>query len=393
MGVYIDLFAGCGGLSLGLKNSTSWTGLFAIERSPMAFETLKFNLLDCEPHFDWPEWLAPTEHSIESVLCDHSKNLRKLKGKVDLIAGGPPCQGFSTAGLRRRRDKRNLLVDQYLQFVQVVTPKLVFFENVTGFSMKFRSTDKSAPSHKVIHRLNELGYNVHWEIVDFSQFGIPQKRKRFILVGSLCAPAREFFARLYESKNAFLQRKGISEVTVSEAIGDLEQRHGTSADPEQPRFEIGHYGPALSSYQRLMRQSIRHKTVDSHRFPNHNQGTLARFQVIQELQSPGTRLDEHIRDQLQIRRWGPTLLAPSNPSPTVTSLPDDLLHYSEPRILTVRELARIQSFPDRYRFKGKYSTGGKQRKTEVPRYTQVGNAIPPLFAEQASPILKSLLDG
>ena len=78
-------------------------------------------------------------------------------------------------------------------------------------------------------------------------------------------------------------------------------------------------------------------------------------------------------------------------APTITSNPDDIIHYCEPRILTVREYARLQSFPDWYVFKGKYTTGGKLRKVEVPRYTQIGNAIPPLFSEQAGVILKQLI--
>ena len=83
-----------------------------------------------------------------------------------------------------------------------------------------------------------------------------------------------------------------------------------------------------------------------------------------------------------LKRRGVTLLDKNSQSPTITSHPDDMVHYSEPRILTVREMARLQSFPDWYEFKGKYTTGGKLRKVDVPRYTQVGNAVPPLFAEQ-----------
>lgn len=85
------------------------------------------------------------------------------------------------------------------------------------------------------------------------------------------------------------------------------------------------------------------------------------------------------------------MLDPNSQSPTITSIPDELVHYCEPRILTVREHARIQSFPDWYEFKGKYTSGGKRRKNEVPRYTQVGNAVPPLFAEQIGRAIKEVL--
>ena len=93
----------------------------------------------------------------------------------------------------------------------------------------------------------------------------------------------------------------------------------------------------------------------------------------------------------RIRQRGITVLDPHNLAPTITNMPDDYLHYNEPRILTVRECARIQSFPDWYEFKSKYTTGGRMRKKEVPRYSQVGNAIPPLFALQAGLVLKELL--
>src|SRR6266571_3587054 len=92
---YIDLFAGCGGLSLGLHNA-GWKGLFAIEKSPDAFKTLKYNLIDNLNHFDWPGWLKKRSYRIETILTSYRTQLEKLEGTIDLVAGGPPCQGFST---------------------------------------------------------------------------------------------------------------------------------------------------------------------------------------------------------------------------------------------------------------------------------------------------------
>ncbi|MBK9567244.1 MAG: DNA cytosine methyltransferase [Saprospiraceae bacterium] len=130
---YIDLFAGCGGLSLGLHQS-GWKGLFAIEKSPFAFSTLKYNLIDTLNHFDWPDWLEKTQHDIDQVLARKNKELKKLRGKVDLVAGGPPCQGFSTAGRREESDHRNELISSYIKFIRLVQPKIIFFENVKGFT-------------------------------------------------------------------------------------------------------------------------------------------------------------------------------------------------------------------------------------------------------------------
>ena len=123
---YIDVFSGCGGLSLGLFKA-GWKGLFAIEKSPMAFETLKHNLMDRKDHFDWPAWLPKKNHDIDKVLSSYRDELSSLRGKVTLVAGGPPCQGFSFAGRRKENDGRNKLVDSYVQFVSLVKPKMLFF--------------------------------------------------------------------------------------------------------------------------------------------------------------------------------------------------------------------------------------------------------------------------
>jgi DNA (cytosine-5)-methyltransferase 1 len=139
---YIDLFAGCGGLSLGL-HLAGWKGLFAIEKSPFAFQTLKYNLIDYKQHFSWPEWLECKEHDIVEVLEKHKGKLRNLKGKVDLVAGGPPCQGFSMAGKRKADDFRNELVYSYIEFIELVKPKLILFENVSGFTFAFKNDSET----------------------------------------------------------------------------------------------------------------------------------------------------------------------------------------------------------------------------------------------------------
>src|SRR5258708_37500312 len=106
---YIDLFAGCGGLSLGLHNA-GWKGFFAIEKNADAFKTLKHNLIDKLDHFDWPEWLDKRPYSINTVLSNYRNHLLSLRGKIDLVTGGPPCQGFSTTGESNEKDERNGLI-------------------------------------------------------------------------------------------------------------------------------------------------------------------------------------------------------------------------------------------------------------------------------------------
>ncbi|EIK40218.1 DNA (cytosine-5-)-methyltransferase [Bacteroides fragilis CL07T00C01] len=393
---YIDLFAGCGGLSLGLHLS-GWKGVFAIEKSPFAFETLKYNLIENRKHFDWPSWLSISNHDINEVLDKYQEELKGLQGTIDLVAGGPPCQGFSMAGKRVENDTRNQLVFSYIQFIKLVKPKMILFENVKGFTFAFnKKTNKDAIpySEVVINELKELGYNVKPHIIDFSKYGVPQRRKRFILVGIMGGNAENFEALLEELKTDYLNNKGIeSFVSLQDSISDLFQQNGEVPTPDRKGFNSGIYGDINSNYQRMMRIGIDSKNIpDSHSFAHHNSFTQKVFaNLIACYPTKGKRITNKEREQWNIKKRGLTLLNGDDVSPTLTSHPDDYIHYAEPRILTVREYARIQSFPDWYQFKMKYTTGGDMRKREVPRYTQIGNAIPPLFAELAGRVLIEIL--
>ena len=395
----IDLFAGCGGLSLGLYQA-GWNGLFAIEKNDFAFATLKANLIDNKKHFEWPKWLPQTPHDINEILNNYESELLALRGHVDLVAGGPPCQGFSMAGKRVEDDVRNQLVFSYIKFIDLVRPRVILFENVKGFTFAFdkNKTVKAEPySVKVIKKLQELGYNVKPHIIDFSKYGVPQRRNRFILVGvqeGYGSP--ELFEPLLETiKSTFLEEKGLSEHTsLEEAISDLLRSNGEAPTPDRKGFVSGKYGIAKSNYQKLMRGDYdeTHVLPDSHSFAKHTSEKIACFRsLLNRYPVRGKRIDGNARKEWDIKQRGITVLDPNAISPTITGHPDDYLHYCEPRIMTVRECARIQSFPDWYEIKEKYTTGGKMRKIEVPRYTQIGNAIPPLFAELAGIVLKQLL--
>ena len=398
----IDLFAGCGGLSLGLYQA-GWEGLFAIEKNPFAFETLKHNLIDNKKHFNWPEWLPQTAHEINEVLDKYPDQLKALRGQVDLVAGGPPCQGFSMAGKREENDTRNQLVFSYIKFIELVKPKMILFENVKGFTYAFdkgKTEAEAEPySHKVISQLEELGYDVKAQVIDFSQYGVPQRRKRFILVGILkeLGSPNQFVEMLNTNKDAFLKDRGLSTTTtLKEAISDLLRSNGKEPTPDRKGFESGVYGYGkLTNYEILMRGDYpnSHAVPDSHSFAHHTQGKVDCFKkLLSDYPERGKRIDGKNRAKWDIKQRGITVLDPSSVSPTITGQPDDYLHYSEPRIMTVRECARIQSFPDWFEIKKKYTTGGKMRKIEVPRYSQIGNAIPPLFAEQAGFVLKQMLE-
>ena len=121
--VFIDIFAGCGGLSLGLMQA-GMKGLFAIEKDIFAFTTLKKNLIEAgrECRFDWPDWLPKAPIPIETLIEDYQSELIALRGQIDILAGGPPCQGFSIAGRRRISDPRNRLFKSYVELVRLVEP-------------------------------------------------------------------------------------------------------------------------------------------------------------------------------------------------------------------------------------------------------------------------------
>jgi DNA (cytosine-5)-methyltransferase 1 len=413
---FIDIFAGAGGLSLGLLKA-GWAGLFAAEKSSMAFETLKHNLIDKEDdqwQFQWPDWLPKEAIDIQSLLNHYSEPLRALEG-LPLLAGGPPCQGFSNAGRRKRDDERNRLFEQYLQLVDIVKPQMVLIENVRGFATSFTRTEKGRSGEEILdehfnadqqlcHHLIQMHYIPFREYALMAKdFGVPQRRPRYILIAfheDLFAGSPTFnpFSFMKEIRECFLNLHGLDstqEVSLQNAISDLEKRHGVVSciEPGMQSFQQGVYGVSEGSYQALMRQSrdgnaLDADTVaDSHRFTKHKPEIIARFERIIREFPPGIQLNETQRQVLGLNKHRIAPLAASETCRTLTSLPDDCIHYLEPRILTVREYARIQSFPDWFEFKSKYTTGDKNRQTEVPRYTQVANAVPPLLAEVLGVVL------
>lgn len=397
--MYIDLFAGCGGLSLGLQKA-GWNGLFAVEKNEDAFSTLHYNLIANGDHFQWPNWLPQTNLDINVLLKEYENELVGLRGHIQLLVGGPPCQGFSMAGKRTGNDVRNRLYNSYIKFVEMVQPEMLFFENVHGFTVGFKKKYrgkqiKGEPySQKLIKQLRRLGYDVAHEVVLMSDYGVPQKRKRFILFATRRGSAKIFFDKLSQNKENFLLEKGLqAPITVGDAIGDLERCHGEVQSKDSPRFMNGLYGKISSPYQVLMRADIIDDVVpDSHRFAKPKQETINLFERLMDVSDEAIRITPRMGLVEGLKKRGVTPLKRDCICPTITSIPDDFIHYSEPRIMTVRESARIQSFPDNYYFLGKYTTGGDRRKYDVPRYTQVANAVPPLFAEQVGLVLGEMIN-
>lgn len=397
MATCIDLFSGCGGLSLGLARA-GFTPAFAVEEHIDAFETYRTNLIDRAARRRWPSWLPIGPIDIWKLLDRHHENLASLAGTIDLVGGGPPCQGFTTNGRRDSDDPRNQLIDAHLAVVSLVKPQLVLVENVRGFASMPHEDGGNFPNY-VTRQLNELGYDCWHGIVYASDFGVPQTRPRFLLIaarnGSLLGVNP--FSRLYTSRRSFLSERGLGPgpITVRQAIGDLEtERAGTAPDPEwgHQRFLAASYSEPKepSAFVRLMRTDATGTPSDM-RLARHRQATTKRMEEIIATCSPGRTLTTADRKRLGLAKRSTTLLDARQPASTISTLPDDFVHYAEPRTMTVREHARLQSFPDWFRFTGPYTAGGPQRRLACPRYTQVANAVPPLLAEAIGEVLLGLL--
>lgn len=394
---FVDAFAGCGGLSLGLMQA-GWTGRFAIERDKFAFATLKENLLakDSLHRYVWPRWLPKKPVGIVELLSDYPDQLKNISGSVDVLVGGPPCQGFSFAGRRKHDDPRNQLFDSYLRLVSIIKPKAVLIENVRGFTVDFSSGDEVKNFAQALRERLSGEYTVYERLLDLSIFGVPQARTRyFVLAFRSDLNVPNPFVHLQSRLPSFLRSLRLTApVSSRSAISDLEVgRSGTRPSVECKGFEETCYVGPLTHYQKLMNAGC--DTPTDLRLARHAEGIAARFKEIIELSHAEGRLNTSIgaemRARFGLKKMALRVLDPDRPSPTITSMPDDLLHYSEPRTLTVRENARLQTFPDWYSFQGKYTTGGHLRKQEVPRFTQVANAVPPLVARAIGETLTDLL--
>lgn len=412
---FIDLFSGCGGLSLGLSQA-GWQGLFAIERATDAFETFRANFLKpgSRCNFKWPAWLEQSAHSIDDVLTDHEVELAKLNRKVDLIAGGPPCQGFSFAGRRNNADPRNKMFQRYVTFVRLIEPRFLVLENVPGMNIAHtRHGNKAARRgetyyEKLSRALADLGYAVEPMILDAADFGVPQHRERLVVIGMRNDVAKSFpagcvglFNKINSvGKTQLTELGGDKLVGAEQALSDLAVGSGLAREQKTIEYTgVGaragyvqkrYTGPDATPYQLLMNKGVEHSRMDSMRLARHREDVEDRFRGILATCRRGVNLSVADRERFGMLKHRTVPMSPSAPAPTLTTLPDDIIHYNDPRILTVRECARLQSFPDWFVFEGKYTTGGARRKSECPRYTQVGNAVPPLLAQAiGSGILES----
>jgi DNA (cytosine-5)-methyltransferase 1 len=379
-----------------------WRGLFAVEKDAHAFSTLKANLIDgkCRTKFEWPGWLEREPNELQTVIRNHKTDLLSLRGTVDLIVGGPPCQGFSSAGRRDPDDPRNKLFKQYLRVIGLVQPGMLLLENVRGISLQFtkkarRRSGKRRPvdepfSERIRRSLERHGYKTFPMLLRSVEYGVPQMRPRYFMVGvrRKSRPEAEEvvnpFAAIPAAQKRFLRSLGLrpeSRVTVKDAISDLRKRGSKFIECiDSSGFKQIVYRGPVTPYQLQMHGSMNGHAPNSLRLPNHSPRIVARFTKMVREARKGVSLSDKERRIFGVKKQSIVVLNGAAPSHTLTTLPDDYIHYAEGRILTVREYARLQSFPDWFEFRGVYTTGGERRKKLCPRYTQVGNAVPPRLA-------------
>lgn len=386
----LDLFCGAGGMAEGFLQA-GFSIPFASDKSEQAALTYinRHKQLGLETSFYQGD---VSELSKSNVLKSY---LGASISEIDVVCGGPPCQGFSLAGQRNPLDRRNQLVQNYIKILEQVQPKYFVMENVLGIlSAKFidyQGLKLSYINKNVIDVLksefNEIGYpDVEIKLLDASDYGVPQKRLRVIFLGTRL----DVKVKLVHPNPSKLPK-----VSAKDAIDDLAViDNGTTLTEynQKPQSEY-------QKQSRIGRTPSSRKTtairLSNHQTSTHSALVIERFSKLQNgenIKQMLSRLGKKDSLKLASKKQNCRKIIATEPSPTVLTLPDDLVHYSQNRILTVREMARLQSFDDSFEFLGKRTTGGDRRKLETPQYTLVGNAVPPLLAKAiAEEIKKNLI--
>ncbi|RYE59526.1 MAG: DNA cytosine methyltransferase [Sphingobacteriales bacterium] len=535
--LYIELFAGCGGLSLGLKQA-GFDLFFANELSPMASETFALNLLgedlaqlsqteeaeskkllwlksnfprtniakrlkenpqtyEAGPYQDITDEttlddkliVGDINEFLKQIAENESLSLKIKEKEVDLVAGGPPCQGFSLAGKREFSDSKNKLPLSFVHFVNLARPKLVLLENVKGIIHPFKSDGKKVHSWLEISKAFAfIGYAPVCMLVNSKYFKVPQNRPRFIM---FCL-RKDVADQLLNSKHLstyacavlsnsiqFLDKvnlkdESLESITISDLkIYDIEKHTKFFDGYLLPRITTpkgllisssdaidniarpipytllsseNDYVRELNANLKTARSNSPNDVLANHQIRRHTKIVKARFRIYQLLNeveisdtpshlkkeivlliksggtiskiSPdaysiiselkfldlGSESDTLITfsdvndiikylSDIKSQKNSQRAIKKSEPVPAQLTIPDDFCHYSSDqlRTLSVREVARLQSFPDHFVFRSTATTGAHKRQFEVPQYTQVGNAVPPLLGYELGKILRTLI--
>lgn len=355
----IDLFCGCGGFSKGFEEA-GYNIRFGIDMWKDAIVTYKQN---------FPNAAVMNEDITKISGKDILKASKLKKDEVDVIIGGPPCQGFSVSGKRMIDDERNKLYKSYVQIVSELKPKVFVMENVPGLVRLF----KGQVGVQVKEDFTNIGYTVGMQILSADNYGVPQQRKRVFFVGvrnDLVKKGME-----YQYPIPFMgQGTDVPAWTCKDAISDLDFVPDDRVLGEDLPYDI----PAQNDYQRSMREGSR--SVLNHSITIHNAKTK---EIIAMVPDGGNYKD--LPEELWSTRkvhiaW--TRMDSNKPCFTIDTGHNHHFHYKENRVPTVRESARIQSFPDNFEFIG----------IKTSQLKQVGNAVPPLLAKAVGDSIRTMLE-
>lgn len=342
----LDLFCGAGGLSYGFE-SAGFDILVGIDNDAKALETFELN------------------HKGSKSICGditqitYDEHIKPLLGgkQIDVIIGGPPCQGMSLSGPRKFDDPRNKLYLSYIRLVKEIQPKAFVIENVPGLVGLFGGQIKDS----IIEKFTEMGYHIEYKILCSADYGVPQSRKRVVFVGTKVGSFE------YPAINPNV-------VTCSMALSDLPALENELGE------EVSEYAMSPQNhYQQLMRK--RSDMVLNHVAASHSDKVK---KIISLVPDGGNykNLPEEYRESRNFHvAW--TRFASNKPAPTIDTGHRHHFHYKYNRVPTVRECARLQSFPDDFKFLG--------NKTQ--QFRQVGNAVPPLMAQAIAEQVKKMLEG
>jgi len=323
---YIDLFSGAGGMSLGFDQA-GYKNVFSIDNEPRFCETYKFNF----PHH------ILIQKDISKLFKEEIKSLTKNK-IIDVVIGGPPCQGFSMAGNIGRKfieDPRNQLFREFARVVEIVQPKYFVMENVA----RLFTHNKGETKKEIIDLFKKLNYNVDCKVLNTANFGIPQIRNRVLFIGNRISNKIEF------------PKKTVNKlISIKEAIDKL------------PKLKSGEISK-----------------IPNHNAMKHSEQMLEKMGFVTD---GGNRneIPEYIRPKSgDVRKY--IRYKSTEPAVCVTGDMRKIFHYAQNRALTVRELASLQTFPLDFVFKG----------STISQQQQVGNSVPPILAKEIALTIKKMM--
>ena len=353
----IDLFSGVGGLSYGFAHDSNFEIVAANEILKPMSQSYEFNHKDVKVYCK-----DIKDFSIKDLRGD----LGIRDGEIDIVVGGPPCQAYSTVGKRLIDDPRGVLFQEYFRILKEVKPKFFLFENVKG--LLSMSNGELLPT--IIELFSSLGYDVQYQVLNAADFGAPQIRERVIITGTLLSDRYEYPTKTHynnlDSSVQIWDSKLVPYLTLQDALSDLPLMMDRK---EKTKYEL----EPQNQFQRKMRAGAI-DVIEEHTIPNNSEHLIKIMELLPEGGTPKDLPAEYRPESgfgnSYSRLWW------DRPSTTITrnfSTPSSArcIHPIAPRPLTTREGARLQGFPDNYKFFGSRSE----------KNLQIGNAVPTILSE------------